>query len=35
MSFLGLKKPHKKTPGNIVLLVAHTVRKQRFAAKGY
>ena len=35
MSFLGLKKPHKKTPGNIVLLVAHTVRKQRFEATSY
>ena len=35
MSFLLLKKPHKKTPGNIVLLVAHTVRKQRFEATSY
>ena len=35
MSFLLLKKPHKKTPGNIVLLVAHIVRKQHFEATSY
>ena len=35
LSLFSLKKPHKKTPGNIVLLVAHTVRKQRFEATSY
>ena len=31
----SIEKATQKTPGNIVLLVAHTVRKQRFEATSY